>query len=310
MRRSAISRCGAVIARALLLLGISLFLTPRADALGIWAGYEWPSGPAASRACTPTPCYGVRVTFQIPDPIYRGVASEPNGGVFWWVGVKGNTSHNSPTPQCTLGSGTQNPLFQIGIRTTITSSNVVAHATWYEQFPCNNVNYYGSIVFNSNDYGTLQLQCTANCNPGDATAVWTTTWINVTQGTSESRTDTGWNVYGDIVLAEAEPFGLPTAPIGLPKPLKFSKFEMYQGGSWIPVPMDSSPYSIVWDTATTLLLNGSPNTYSFYVVSPPITGSDGVKSWYLCESHNAQVGTIGPPCPASTISSTSGFGIQ
>jgi hypothetical protein len=299
-----------IISLALSLLGISLFQAPRAEALGIYGGYEWPSGPAASRACTPTPCYGARIRFRVPTPIYRGIASEPNDGVFWWVGVWGNTSHNSPTARCTLGSGTNNPLFQFGIRTIITSGNSISHVTWVEQFPCNNVTYEGTIAIASEDDVTLQLQCTANCNPGDSSAVWSYTWTNHTQSTSETRTATGWNVYGDIVQAAAEPFGLPAAPIGLSGPVKFASFEMYQGGAWVPVPMDASPHSVVWDTATTLLVSGSPNTYSFYVPSAPIIGADGVKSWYLCETHNPQVGTIGPPCAASYYNSTSGFGIQ
>jgi hypothetical protein len=302
-----------IISLALSLLGISLFQAPRAEALGIYGGYEWPSGPAASRACTPTPCYGARIRFRVPTPIYRGIASEPNDGVFWWVGVWGNTSHNSPTARCTLGSGGNNPLFQFGIEPFILSNNAISYTTWWEAFPCNNVTNYGTLVINPDDQITLEFSCLSNCTTGNVNANWQMLWTNNTTGFSQSRTDTGnWTVYMDFaqVAVEQTGTGVDSAggqPLHFTTPIRVWNVQVHQVGvGWVPMAvLGDSPASRI--TSDTRQIKSSPKTYETYYSSTAID-SDVGPSFQVCDNITQASSTPVIACPYSTYSGTFGLG--
>lgn len=279
-----------------------LFLVPASAGAGINGGYQ---GNCAAILGTAY-CDGVRVTVNVPTPVYVGTNSEAQDVGLIWVGLAGDSSHGA----CS-GGNKLNPLVQLGIEPTVTSSSVVTLPAWYEQFPCNSINTYGPPVISAGDAVTIELLCTSNCTPGDSTGVWQFTWNNLTTGITTSRTDTGYRVWGDTVyvVIEEQGSGVNSAgyqPIGSVSPIKFINAQMHmQGGGWVALPMvgAAAPMS---PTAGAVQVASGPTRYSIYSPSSPV-GTNGT-TFYVCLETLATGSTLIRPCPASPSSGTAGVG--
>lgn len=127
-----------------------------------WSGYVVNSGPY----------WQVSGRWQVPAAKWGNTNSNPYNTEYntMWIGIGG------------FNDGT---LIQLGTETTVSSSGVVTHYTWYELYPAVSVNI-GQPV-SSGDIMTSEIKCTANCTPG-ATQTWVMTLSNTTKGWNWSKT--------------------------------------------------------------------------------------------------------------------------
>jgi hypothetical protein len=283
---------GRQLMRGLLALLLCTLLTAAAHASGGYGGYSY--------NCSPT-CDGIRVTYIEPVGTYLGTNGEVSNTATLWVGLDGNT-HGT---QCTLGSGTNNPLIQFGTQVIALPSSATTHTTWYEEFPCNNITPFAGPTVNGGDTVFIELLCTANCTAGDINGQWQMTWKNVTTGSQVQHTETGYQVFGDHAWAVVEISSAGTNSTGF-QPLifpavKFIHAEIHQSGSWIPMPLRVRQARHGWEQVV-----GSPSTMALYGTSPPIGANQN--DFFVCSQMKVTARTIPDPCPASTYNGSNGLG--
>ncbi len=158
--------------RALLALALLFgFAAPAAaQVVASYGGWVFPSN---NIACSPA-CQGAAADFKIPVSTYRaGIGGQQQ--YYGWEGINGNSvSCNG----C---------LFQFGIRVAWTNSSTKVIQAWWEIFGtcgiCNLPQFVptGTFAPAELDVVHLDMECTSNCTPGNASQTWSLAVVDRTQ---------------------------------------------------------------------------------------------------------------------------------
>jgi hypothetical protein len=308
---------GAMLPAMLLTLVLSVAAHAQS---GGGAGYFYPS----SGVCA-TGCFGVRASFEAPNPTYVGTNGEFEDGSSIWVGVW--SAPNAHETSCAFNQGAPGSpsLLQFGINPIILSTGAISYQPWWEAYQCNFVQNYSTLTINPGDKITIELLCVANCTAGNQNANWQMTWTNLTTGAPPLvRNDTGnWRVWPDHAQFSIEMQqiggvnGTTAQPLHFAKPMRVSNVQVYQNGAWGPMSVPGeSPAGRLQNDKKQIRCTPTPpsscgtlsSIMHFYSVSPTVDSDLGPSYIITSTVMPAATNTAFPVSPYGPYTGTNGVG--